>query len=77
MNLGAFTDRTGGGVEVVEGYRPDDAHRVVIPVERREEHQKLVQHLERRRQLSVKPVQDVQHQRLQRVRADQRVVRAQ
>ena len=65
------------GVERVQRHGSVDGHRVRVPVELGEEGEKLVQNLQRRRQLLVERVEHVQHQRLQRVRGDERVVRAQ
>ena len=76
VNLRSFTDRTGHLVEILQGHGPVDADRELVPVKVGKEHEKLVQHLQRRGELLMKPVEDVQHERLQRVRADQRVVRA-
>ena len=65
------------GVERIQWHGSVDGHRVRVPVELGEEGEKLVQNLQRRRQLLVERVEHVQHQRLQRVRGDERVVRAQ
>ena len=64
-------------VELVQRHGAVDGHRVRVPVELGEEGEKLVQNLQRRRQLLVEGVEHVQHQRLQRVGGDERVVRAQ
>ena len=65
--------------QVGDANGPVYAHRVRVPVELGERLQKRVQNLQRRRERlgEMKLVQHVQHQRLERVRADQRVVRAQ